>query len=93
MQELLKIGSRGSPLALVQARLVQRLMGRAAGMDAGQYKAAFPIKVYTTTGDVLTGRLAVSGGKGLFVKELDEALASGEIDMAVHSMKGRADDD
>ena len=87
MQQTLKIGSRGSPLAMVQARLVQRLIGESRGLAAADYDVHIPIHVFTTTGDVLTGRLSQSGGKGLFVKELDEALADGRIDLAVHSMK------
>ncbi len=87
MQQVLTIGSRGSPLAMVQARQVQALLGQRAGLAKADYDAAFPISVFKTTGDVLTGRLALSGGKGLFVKELDEALADGRIDLAVHSMK------
>ena len=87
MQQTLKIGSRGSPLAMVQARLVQRLIGESRGIAPDDYDAQIPIHVFTTTGDVLTGRLSQSGGKGLFVKELDEALADGRIDLAVHSVK------
>lgn len=87
MQQVLTIGSRGSPLAMVQARQVQALLGARAGLNPADYDAAFPISIFKTTGDVLTGRLALSGGKGLFVKELDEALADGRIDVAVHSMK------
>lgn len=87
MQHMLTIGSRGSPLAMVQARLVQSLLAARAGLSRADYDAAFPIMVFKTTGDVLTGRLALSGGKGLFVKELDEALDDGRIDLAVHSMK------
>ena len=87
MQQLLTIGSRGSPLALVQARHVQSLLALHVGIDASDVDLAFPILIFKTTGDRLTGRLALSGGKGLFVKELDEALADGRIDLAVHSMK------
>ncbi|WP_017932008.1 hydroxymethylbilane synthase [Robiginitomaculum antarcticum] len=83
MQPSLIIGSRSSPLALAQSKTVQALLCRETGKDV----TAFPIKTFTTTGDRLTGRLAESGGKGLFVKELDESLAIGAIDIAVHSMK------
>lgn len=82
-----KIGSRGSPLALVQARLVQRLLGEHIGAPLQEYDRLFPIVTFTTTGDKIKGPLSESGGKGLFVKELDEALADGRIDLAVHSMK------
>ena len=47
----------------------------------------FPIQSFMTSGDRLTGRLQEQGGKGLFTKELDEALLDGRIDAAVHSMK------
>jgi hydroxymethylbilane synthase len=80
----LRIGSRGSPLALVQAREVQRRIAAAAGVNA----AAIQIKVIRTTGDVVTDRpLADLGGKGLFTKEIEEALLAGGIDLAVHSSK------
>jgi hydroxymethylbilane synthase len=80
----LRIGSRGSPLALVQAREVQRLLAAAAGVDA----ATIEIKVIRTTGDAVQDRpLADAGGKGLFTKEIEEALLEGSIDLAVHSSK------
>lgn len=80
----LRIGSRGSPLALVQAREVQRRIAAAAGVDA----ATIEVKVIRTTGDVVQDRpLAEAGGKGLFTKEIEEALLSGLIDLAVHSTK------
>jgi hydroxymethylbilane synthase len=79
----LRIGSRGSPLALAQAREVkQRLV--AAGLDGERIE----IKVIRTTGDAIQDRpLAAAGGKGLFTKEIEEALLSGMIDLAVHSTK------
>ena len=73
----LKIGTRGSPLALVQARAVAAMLG--LGEEA--------IVTFVTSGDRLGGRLSEQGGKGLFTKELDEALLDGRIDCAVHSMK------
>jgi hydroxymethylbilane synthase len=80
----LRIGSRGSPLALVQAREVQGRIAAAAGVDA----AKIEIKVIRTTGDVVQDRpLAEAGGKGLFTKEIEEALLAGSIDLAVHSSK------
>jgi len=79
----LKIGTRGSPLALYQANLVQRLLCESTGRD----KAAFPIEVLQTTGDVIQGDLKDFGGKGLFTKELEAALLEGRIAIAVHSMK------
>jgi hydroxymethylbilane synthase len=80
----LRIGSRGSALALVQARAVRGLIAAAAGVDAG----AIEIEVIRTTGDVVQDRpLADAGGKGLFAKEIEEALLAGSIDLAVHSSK------
>ena len=81
---LLRIGSRGSPLALAQAREVKGRLAAAAGLDG----ARIEIKVIRTTGDAIQDRpLAEAGGKGLFTKEIEEALLSGAIDLAVHSTK------
>ncbi len=80
----LKIGTRGSPLALAQAYETRsRLM---AAFDLPEQ--AFAIQVIKTTGDRVQDRpLKEIGGKGLFTKEIEEALLSGAIDIAVHSMK------
>lgn len=80
----LRIGTRGSPLALAQARETRaRLM---AAHDLPE--AAFEIMVIKTTGDkVLDRPLGEIGGKGLFTKEIEEAMLAGQIDIAVHSMK------
>jgi len=78
------IGTRGSPLALWQAHWVQSLL---AGDDSDGKEARFPIRTFTTSGDKLKGDLKDFGGKGLFTKELEQALLDGDIDMAVHSMK------
>lgn len=83
MQQSLTIGTRGSPLALYQAHLVQRLLSEKSGKSFD----VFPIKILKTSGDRLKGHLSAFGGKGLFTKELEEALVTGEIDLAVHSMK------
>jgi hydroxymethylbilane synthase len=78
------LGSRGSPLAMAQSRLVQAMLAKSAGEPI----EAFPIESFTTTGDKIQDRrLQDAGGKGLFTKELDEALADGRIDAAIHSMK------
>lgn len=78
----LRIGTRGSPLALVQARSVLALL-RAARPDL-----MFTEQVIATTGDRVQDRaLAEVGGKGLFAKEIHEALAARRIDAAVHSLK------
>jgi len=78
------IGTRASPLALWQARWVQSLL---AGEGSADKETRFPIRKFTTSGDKLKGELKDFGGKGLFTKELEQALLDGEIDMAVHSMK------
>ncbi len=81
---VLRIGSRGSPLALVQAREVRSRLAAAAGIDVERIE----IKIIRTTGDVVQDRpLAEAGGKGLFTKEIEEALLAGGIDVAVHSSK------
>ena len=81
---ILRIGSRGSPLALVQAREVAARIAAAEGIDA----EGIEIKVIRTTGDMVVDRvLADAGGKGLFTKEIEEALLDGSIDLAVHSSK------
>jgi hydroxymethylbilane synthase len=79
-KNLLRIGTRGSKLALVQANMVKDLLANIG--------AASEIVVLKTTGDRIQDRpLADSGGKGLFVKELEDALLNDAIDLAVHSMK------
>jgi len=80
----LKIGTRGSPLALAQAHETRsRLM---AALDLPE--TAFEIVVIKTSGDLIQNRpLSEVGGKGLFTKEIEEALLGGAIDIAVHSMK------
>jgi hydroxymethylbilane synthase len=81
---VLRIGSRGSPLALAQAHETRaRLM---AAHDLPE--DAFPIEAITTSGDRVQDRpLAEAGGKGLFTKEIEDALTAGRIDIAVHSSK------
>ncbi len=81
---VLRIGSRGSPLALVQAREVQGRLAQACGLDP----ARIGITIIRTSGDMIQDRpLADAGGKGLFTKEIEEALLAGAIDLAVHSSK------
>ena len=80
----LKLGTRGSPLALVQANMVRDALCTAHGWQIDAIEIV-PIK---TTGDrVQDVALAEIGGKALWTKELDRALLSGTIDFAVHSMK------
>ena len=82
---LLRLGTRGSKLALVQAGLVREALARAV---PGLTIDAIEIVPIRTTGDVIQDRpLSEAGGKGLFVKEIEEALFAGRIDAAVHSMK------
>lgn len=83
-QPIIKIGTRGSPLAVAQAHETRdRLM---AAHDLTE--ANFVIVVIKTTGDRIQDRpLGEIGGKGLFTKEIEDALLDGSIDIAVHSMK------
>jgi len=80
----LRIGTRGSPLALAQAHETRaRLM---AAFDLPE--TAFEIAVIKVTGDAIQDRpLKEIGGKGLFTKEIEQAMLDGNIDIAVHSMK------
>lgn len=81
---LLRLGTRGSPLALTQADMTRAALCQAHGWTPD----AIEIVVIKTTGDKVQDRaLAEIGGKALWTKELDRALLSGEIDCAVHSMK------
>ena len=80
----IRIGTRGSPLALAQAREVMRRLVEAHGLA----EEACELAVIRTSGDRITDRsLTEEGGKGLFTKEIEEALQAGAIDLAVHSMK------
>lgn len=75
----LRLGTRGSPLALRQSGMIAAELAR----------RGTPVELVTirTSGDVASGSLAAQGGKGLFVKEIDEALLRHQIDFAVHSLK------
>lgn len=80
----LKIGTRGSPLALAQAHETRDRLAAAFALPA----EAFEIVVIKVTGDQIQDRaLKEIGGKGLFTREIEEALLAGAIDIAVHSMK------
>ncbi|MBU8848751.1 MAG: hydroxymethylbilane synthase [Desulfobacterales bacterium] len=82
MKKNIRIGTRGSKLALWQANFIK-----------SEIERLFPdldveLKIIKTTGDRITDRpLAMVGGKGLFVKEIENALLNSDIDLAVHSMK------
>jgi hydroxymethylbilane synthase len=80
--ETVRIGTRGSALALWQARYVK---SRLAALAPG---TAVEIQVIKTSGDLIQDRALLEvGGKGLFVKEIQVALLAGEVDLAVHSLK------
>jgi len=83
---VLRIGSRGSPLALAQ---VEQVKARLAGAwPELAERGAVAVEIIRTTGDRIQDRpLSEAGGKGLFTKEIEEALLAGTIDLAVHSMK------
>lgn len=84
MNRPLRIGTRGSPLALAQAGRAAEALRRAHGWDEG----AVEIVPITTSGDVIQDRpLAEVGGKALWTKELDRCLLDGRTDVSVHSMK------
>jgi hydroxymethylbilane synthase len=84
MMDSFRIGTRGSPLALAQAAMVRGLL-----IDSGLIAAdAIETIIIKTSGDRIQDRsLADIGGKGLFTKEIEEALSDGRIDLAVHSLK------
>ncbi|MBV9066601.1 MAG: hydroxymethylbilane synthase [Methylobacteriaceae bacterium] len=80
----MRIGTRGSPLALAQTHQVRAALSHAHGVS----EEAISVCVIRTTGDAIRDRpLAEAGGKGLFTRELDLALLNDEIDVAVHSAK------
>jgi hydroxymethylbilane synthase len=80
----LRIGTRGSPLAMVQARSVRARLAGAMSVN----EEAIALVIIRTSGDTIQDRpLAEAGGKGLFTKEIEEALLDGRIDLAVHSAK------
>ena len=85
MQTLpIRIGTRGSTLALAQAHEVRSRLMESHGLD----EDAVEIVTIKTTGDRITDRpLAEIGGKGLFTKEIETALIDGGLHLAVHSMK------
>lgn len=84
MAVLFRIGARGSKLSLAQTEQTRARWAALLGVETG----ALPIVPIVTTGDTIQDRrLIESGGKGLFTKELDEALLDGRIDIGVHSLK------
>jgi len=90
----LRIGTRGSKLALTQCGWVQRQIVAAMGEDPARADEVAPLIAITTTGDrIQDRRLIQEGGKALFTKEIEEALLRGDIDVAVHSLKDMPADD
>jgi hydroxymethylbilane synthase len=84
MNPTLILGTRGSDLALAQSRMVRE------ALEAAHPALSIELKIITTTGDVRTAmplHEPTAEGAGLFTKQLEEALLSGEIDLAVHSLK------
>ena len=85
---LVRIGTRGSRLALTQAGHMQVKIAAALGFGPEDAERVAPLVIITTTGDrVQDRRLLEIGGKALFTKEIEEAMLAGEIDCAIHSMK------
>lgn len=82
--EKIRIGTRGSPLALAQAREIRRRLAEVHDLNEDDCELC----VFKTAGDRLVDQpLSQVGGKGLFTKEIEHALLAGEIDLAVHSTK------
>ena len=81
MKDNLVIGSRGSKLALTQAGMVK------AELELLQPSMTIRVEIIKTSGDANNDPLSLIGGKGVFTKELEEALLNGRIDLAVHSLK------
>ena len=82
MRKLIKIGTRKSLLALTQSTMIKEMIE-----DQHADTAVELVKIVTKGDKILDVPLAMVGGKGLFVKEIEEAMLRGEIDIAVHSMK------
>lgn len=88
MQPPIRIGTRGSKLALWQAHWTQAAITAALGAAPEDAERVAPLVVITTSGDrIQDRRLLEVGGKALFTKEIEAALSLGEIDCAVHSLK------
>jgi hydroxymethylbilane synthase len=87
-QPLVRIGARGSKLSRAQSGQIQRRIAEALGVAPQDAETLCPLVIISTTGDrVQDRRLQEIGGKGLFTKEIEDALLEGRIDCAVHSMK------
>ena len=87
-ESVLRLGTRGSPLALAQAYETRRRLAEQFPEEVGKDGEGVQICIINTSGDMrLDKALSEIGGKGLFTKELDVALLSKEVDFCVHSMK------
>ena len=87
-KETIRLGTRGSPLALAQAYETRKRLAAAFPEDFGEDGEGVQINIINTSGDMeLSKALSEIGGKGLFTKELDVALLKDEVDFCVHSMK------
>ena len=80
-RSVLRVGTRGSALALAQAETIRKAVSQVIT------HRSFELVPITTAGDTIEGELPALGGKGLFVSDIQEALATGKIDLAVHSAK------
>lgn len=88
LEHIVRIGARGSPLSLAQTGQLRALLAQSMGIAPADRDRLLPIIAIMTTGDRIQDRpLSEAGGKGLFTKELDEALLDGRIDCAIHSLK------
>jgi hydroxymethylbilane synthase len=88
LEHIIRIGARGSPLSLAQTGQLRDLLAASLGVAPQDKDRMLPIIAITTTGDKIQDRpLSEAGGKGLFTKELDDALLEGRIDCAIHSLK------
>ncbi|MEM1380054.1 MAG: hydroxymethylbilane synthase [Pseudomonadota bacterium] len=88
MDKPVTLVSRQSPLAVAQAIATRAMLGRAIGAPEEEWETLFPLQTHVTTGDKnLASSLSEVGGKGLFVKEIEAALISGNAQIAIHSMK------
>lgn len=88
MSRIFRIGARASPLSMTQARRIQARLAETLRLEPADQDHRVPLFPTVTTGDRITDRrLIEAGGKGLFTKELDDALLGDRIDLAVHSLK------
>jgi hydroxymethylbilane synthase len=88
MTSPIRIGTRASPLAQIQARQIQAAITHALGLAPDQADTVAPLVLITTSGDrIQDRRLLEIGGKALFTKEIEAALLHGDVDCAVHSLK------